>query len=128
MNEKEVGELRRRCRPEKNGITRVRGCYVNEKKEIVSRFTQSLGIMTQEENEMLLATLRRTLSGKLGKNLIDLSFPTAQVAQGEEHALLMKLRDSALEDETAVDAFFTRVSEALELGGELSHSPGPRPV
>ena len=27
MNEKEVGELRRRLRPEKNSITHIRGCY-----------------------------------------------------------------------------------------------------
>ena len=40
MNEKEVGELRRRFRPEKNGITHIRGCYVNENREIVSQFNQ----------------------------------------------------------------------------------------
>ena len=34
MNEREVAELRRRFRPEKNSISRVRGCYVNDQKEI----------------------------------------------------------------------------------------------
>ena len=36
MNEKEIGELRRRFRADKSNITHVRGCYVNEKKEIIS--------------------------------------------------------------------------------------------
>ena len=71
MNEKEIGELRRRFRPEKSNITHVRGCYVNEKREIVSQFDQSLAMMTQTETEEILAILRRTLSGTLGKNLID---------------------------------------------------------
>ena len=63
MNEKEVGELRRRLRPEKNSITHIRGCYVNEMGESVAQFDQSLALMTQEETETLLALLRRTLSG-----------------------------------------------------------------
>ena len=35
MNEKEVAELRRRYKPDRNAITRVQGCYVNEKGEIL---------------------------------------------------------------------------------------------
>ena len=41
MNTKEIGELRRRLRPGKNNIPRILGCYVNEKKEILSRFEQN---------------------------------------------------------------------------------------
>ena len=37
MTEKEVSEIRRRFRAEKSNITRIRGCYVNEKKEIISQ-------------------------------------------------------------------------------------------
>lgn len=44
MNEKEVGELRRRLRPEKNSITHIRGCYVNEMGESVAQFDQSLAL------------------------------------------------------------------------------------
>ena len=51
MNEREVAELRRRFRQDRSGISHVRGCYVNENREIVSQFDQSLGVLTQEENE-----------------------------------------------------------------------------
>ena len=40
MNEKEISEIRRRFRADKSNITHVRGCYVNEKQEIVSQFDQ----------------------------------------------------------------------------------------
>ena len=109
MNEKEISEIRRRFRPDKSNITHVRGCYVNERQEIVSEFDQSLALMPQEESENLFAVLRRTLSGTLGKNLIDMPFSTAQVVDSDEHRLLMALRDSALRDEDAVHAFFERV-------------------
>lgn len=117
MNEKEIAELRRRFRGDKSNITRVRGCYVNENREIVSQVDQSLGLMTQEEGERLLAILRRTLSGGLGKNLIDITFSTQQVVEGEEHKLLMALRGSGLKDEEAVQAFFRKVIDHLSLEG-----------
>lgn len=78
MNEKGIGELRRRFRPDKTSVTHIRGCYVNEKGEIVSEFTQALGLMTEDEAEKMLALLRKALSGSLGKNLVDLSFTTAR--------------------------------------------------
>lgn len=115
MNEKEIAEIRRRFRPDKSNITRVRGCYVNEKREIVSQFDQSLRIMSQEESEALLGILKKTLSGTLGKNLVDIEFATQQVVDGEEHKLLMALRSSSLDDEEAVQTFFNRVIEVINL-------------
>lgn len=117
MIEKEISEIRRRFKLDKNNISHVHGCYVNEKREIVSEFNQSLSIMPQEEAEKLLAILKRTLSGKLEKNLIDITFETKQVVEGEEHKLLMSLRSSALGDETAVQAFFGRVIQTLVIEG-----------
>lgn len=117
MNEKEVGELRRRFKGDKSAITHVRGCYVNEKREIVSQFDQSLALMSEEESEKLLAILRRTLSGGIDRNLIDVSFATRQVAEGEEHKLLMALRDSGLQNEEAVQTFFQKAIESLDLEG-----------
>jgi len=117
MNEKEVAEIRRRFRADRSAITHIRGCYVNEAKEIVSRFDQSLAMMTPEETEKLLALLRRTLSGSLGKNLMDITFATRQVVEGEEHRLLMALRNSRLTDEEAIQTLFQRVIQSLELEG-----------
>ena len=115
MNEKEVAELRRRYKPDRNAITRVRGCYVNEKGEILSRFEQPMSMLTQDESERLLALMRKTLSGTLGKNLLDIEFDTAQVAYGEEHKLLMTLRNSRLEDEEAL--FDIGWDDYLDRGG-----------
>ena len=95
MNEKEVAEIRRRFRLEKSNITHVRVCYVNENREIISQFNQSLAMTEQEETEQILACLKRVLSGTLGKNLMDVTFTTQQVVDSEEHRLLMALKNSA---------------------------------
>lgn len=117
MNEREIGELRRRLKPEKTTITHVRGCYVNEKREIVSQFNQSISVLSEEEGEKVLALLRKCLSGTKGKNLVDLSFSTNQVAGGEEHKLLMSLRDGGLEDEETVAGFYQKIIDSLVIEG-----------
>lgn len=117
MNEKEISEIRRRFRPDKNNITHIRGCYVNEKREIVSEFNQSLSMMPPEESEKMLAILKRTLSGTLEKNLIDITFATNQVVDSEEHKLLTALRNSSLEDTDAVTSLFGRIIDTLVMEG-----------
>lgn len=119
MNEKEIAEIRRRYRQGKSNISHVVGCYVNEERQIVARFDQSLTLSGQEEADKFLAILRRTLSGTLGRNLLDITFTTAQVAgnAGDEHALLMALRNSRLQDEAAREEFFARAIETIDVEG-----------
>lgn len=117
MNEKEIAEIRRRFRPDRSNIDRIRGCCINSQKEIISEFNQSIGLMPQEESEELLAILKKTLSGTIGKNLISIEFSTQQVLEGEEHKLLMGLRNSSLEDDAAVEEFYKRVIQSLNMEG-----------
>ena len=70
MNQKELNELRRRWKPDKNAISRIYGCFVNSNKEIITDLDESLGMVTQEEAEKYLSLLKKALSGALGKNLI----------------------------------------------------------
>ena len=68
MTVKELGELRRRLRPDKNAISRIYGCYVNSNREIISYLDESLGTMPQDESEKYLSLLKKGLSGGLGRN------------------------------------------------------------
>lgn len=117
MNEKEISEIRRRFRPEKSNISHVRGCYVNKNGEIISQFNQSLSLTPQEESENILSTMKKTLSGTYGKNLIDISFTTQQVVNSKEHQLLMSLKNSSLTDEDAVQELYQRIIESVDLDG-----------
>lgn len=117
MNDKEIAELRRRFRAEKTGISHIRGAYVNEKREIISEMDQSIALLSETEAEGLLSLLKKTLSGKLDTNLFDIHFTTQQVADSPEHQLLMRLRETALKDDEAVQALYRRIIDSLELEG-----------
>ncbi len=113
MNEKEIGELRRHLRRDRSNMTAIYGCYVNAQKEIISEFQQSLGIMPENESDKYFALLKRTLSGTLGKNLIDITFKTSQVAGSPEHQLLMDLRKTELKDEELRKTFYQKVIDSV---------------
>ena len=114
MNEREISEIRRRFKPDKCNISQVRGCYVNDKGEILTQFTQPVNLMLEDEKEKVLAVLKKSLSGTLGKNLTDISFPTKQVMEGKEHKLLMALRTN-LQDDEAAEQFFETVTKTVSM-------------
>lgn len=113
MNEKEIGEIRRRVRRDRSNMTAIYGCYVNSQKEIISEFKQSVGMMPENEAEKYFGLLKRVLSGSVGKNLIDINFRTAQVADSPEHKLLMELRQSGLKDESLREQFYQKVISSI---------------
>jgi len=113
MNEKEIGEIRRRVRRDRSNMTAIYGCYVNAQKEIVSTFRQSVAMMPENESEKYFGILKKSLSGGIGRNLIDICFKTSQVADSPEHKLLMDLRKSGLQEEQLRMTFFQKIIDAV---------------
>lgn len=110
MNEKEIGEIRRRVRRDRSNMTAIYGCYVNGQNEIVSEFKQSTGIMPENEAEKYFGLMKRVLSGSVGKNLLDIRFKTSQVAESAEHKLLMSLREDIQKEENRL-ALYQKIIE-----------------
>ena len=117
MNDKEISEIRRHLRRDRSNITALYGCYVNDNKEIISEFRQSTAIMPENESDKYFALLRRTLSGSLGKNLIDITFKTSQVAGAPEHKLLMDLRQTKLGDDELRMSFYQKIIDSVVIEG-----------
>ena len=115
MNDKEIGEIRRHLRRDRSNITAIYGCYVNGNKEIISEFRQSTGMMPENESDKYFALLRRTLSGSIGKNLIDITFKTSQVTSSPEHQLLMDLRKNQLKDDEQRQALCRKIIDNVVL-------------
>ena len=58
MNEKEIGEIRRRVRKDRTNVNTIYGCYVNGQKEIISEFSGSVGMMSENEGEKYFGMLK----------------------------------------------------------------------
>lgn len=119
MNEKEIAEIRRRYRADKTNINYIRGVFVNEKREIISEFNQSLGMLSEEEANAILSVIKKVFSGSVGKNLIDIEFSSTQVLEGEEHKLLSALRASEMGDAAALSALYEKILPAVDIEGNF---------
>ena len=117
MNEKEIGEIRRHMRRDRSNMTAIYGCFVNDNKEIITEYRASTGIMSENEADKYFAILRKALSGSIGKNLIDLAFKTSQVAGSPEHELLMKLRETKLQDEDLRLELYKKIIDTIVMEG-----------
>ena len=115
MTEKEISEIRRRVRRERSNMTAIYGCFVNEQSEIVTEYRQSVAMMSENEAERYFGLMKRILSGTLGKNLLDISFRTAQVANSPEHTLLMELRSTGLKDDEKRLELYRKIIENTHL-------------
>lgn len=117
MNEKEIGELRRRLRTDKCAVSFIYGCFVNEKKEIETAFRLSTGTMDKDDTDALLKIIRKTLSGTVNKNLITLPFSNEQVADSDEHRLLMAIKADNDGTEPAIQTLFEQIAANAQIGG-----------
>ncbi len=117
MNKSEINALRGRLSSDKNNVTIIRGCYVNDEKQIISTFKSAPYLLPEGEKIKYFDIFKHVLSGVQGKNLIDVNFTPEQVMHSEEHKLLTALRDTALKDDELAQAFFERVIEGAALDG-----------
>lgn len=114
MNKKEVLEIRKQFSPDNCAITRICGCYVDHEKNIIMRSKDAFLSLPEEEEFKYFDILRHTLSGKLGKNLVELEFSNEEEAAGGKQEFLLKLRDSRLEDDALIDQFYEKVIQSFE--------------
>lgn len=116
MNKKEVLEIRKQFTPENCAITRICGCYVDHEKEKKMEMKKAFLSLPEEEAFKYFDIFKHTLSGTLGKNLINMEFPLEQELNGGTQEFLLKLRDSRLEDDLLLDEFYNKVIENYEYG------------
>lgn len=114
MNKKEILEIRRQFTPENCAITRICGCYVDHEKEKKSELKKAFLSLPEEEAFKYFDIFRHTLSGTLGKNMINMEFPLEQELSGGTQEFLLKLRDSRLEEDLLVEEFYDKVIESYD--------------
>ena len=116
MNKKEISEIKKQLTVQKNTFTRIAGCYVSAEKEKITTFSQMFQRLEEEEMFKYFEIFRKTLSGTLGKNLINMDFPMESEEEDGTQAFLYRLAKSELEDEELLDAFYNKVIESYTTG------------
>ena len=117
MIKQEINEIKRLFTPNSCSITRICGCYVDGEKNKKTDFKEAFLSLPEEEIFKYFELLRKTLSGSIGKNLLNLEFPTDTELEGGTQEFLLKLRDSKLKDDALLEEFYDRVIGSYEYVG-----------
>ena len=91
MNKKEISELKKQFTPDNCTISRICGCYVDSEKEKRLEMRESFLSLSDEEMFKYFEIFKKTLSGTIGKNLLNLEFPLKAEAEGGEQEFLLML-------------------------------------
>ena len=102
MNKKEISEIKKQLTPANCNITRICGCYVDAEKNKKTELKEAFLSLSEEEMFKYFEIFKKTLSGTLGKNLMNMEFPLAEEKEGGKHE--------------------------FRLSGKLLHNPGTRCV
>ncbi len=117
MNKKEILELKRRFKKDEATFSRLVGCYVDGNKNKICKFGGKFLTLEEEEYHKYLDIANKALSGTLGNNLLELSFPLEEEEVGGRQQILMALRETKLEDEALLDTYYDLVIDTYDHTG-----------
>lgn len=114
MNKKEILEIRKQFTPANCAITCICGCYVDHEKTKKMESKEAFLSLPEEEAFKYFDIFKKTLSGTVGKNILNLEFPLDEEVQGGTQEFLLKLRNSRLEDDMLLEEFYDKVIATYE--------------
>ncbi len=117
MIKSEVNEIKRLYTPSNCSITRICGCYVDGEKNKKTELKEAFLSLPEEEIFKYFELLRKTLSGTLGKNLLNLDIPIAREQEGETQEFLLRLHNSKLKDDALLEEFYDRIIGSYDFVG-----------
>nr|WP_294309801.1 DUF4317 domain-containing protein [Pseudobutyrivibrio sp.] len=119
LNKKEINEIKRRFKKDNCNFDKMVGCYVDANKEMVLTFKETFLNLEDEEFHKYLEIANKSLSGTVGNNLLELPFDPSEEIEGSGHDLLMRLRESRLQDEKLLIEYYNRIIESYDFVGNF---------
>lgn len=116
MNKKEISEIKKQFTPDRCCITRICGCYVDGEKNKKTELKEAFLSLSEEEAFKYFEIFKKTLSGTIGKNLINMEFPLEQEKEGGTQEFLLKLRGSKLQDPALLEEFYDKIIQFYDYG------------
>lgn len=116
ITKRDILELRRRMKKTECSVTRVCGCYVNSGKQVVLKFSEPFLDLEEDEFFKYLEIAKKTLSGTLGNNLLELEFDRTEDAAARQQYLLA-LKGSKLKNDELLDRLYEQIIEHYRYPG-----------
>lgn len=117
MINKDILELKKRYKKGECTFTKVCGCYVDSEKKSVFEFKETFLNLPDDELFKYLEIAKKSLSGKIGNNLLELNFQMDDNEENEKQQLFMMLKKSALKEDSLLSIFYQSIIDSYEIEG-----------
>lgn len=117
MNKKEIAEIKRVFHPCRTTIVNICGCYINSEGEKILTKKTKFASLSEEEQFKYFDIFKKSLTGKVEQNLINISFPNNQEFDGGTQNFLMNLRNSALENDNLLEELYDKIISSYNFSG-----------
>ena len=116
MNKKEVAEIKKNFTDSSGFFTlnHIVSAYVDPQKNVRCKDNRLYALVPEDEGAVMLETLKKVLSGKMGKNLTEYGFPREEYEEDGAQNVLYAALKGKLEDESANDKLLTRIIDNME--------------
>ena len=116
MNKKEINEIKKNLDKDSGFFTinHVVTACVDAEKKIKCMTNQMNNLIAEDESELIVAYLKKILSGSIGKNLLEYHFPNDAYLEGGAQLFMNEVLRSKLTDEELVQKYIDRIIEKME--------------
>ncbi len=116
MNKKELAEIRKNFNDNSGFFTlnHILTAYVDPQKNILCKDNKLYALIPEDEGAVMMESLKKVLSGSLGKNLVEYGFPIEEYDEGGAQTDLYIAVRGKMEDEVSCDKLLTRIVNNME--------------
>lgn len=116
MNKKEINEIKKNFSDDCGFFTvnHVVTAFVDAEKNIKCKTNQLYNTIPQDESELIMINLKKVLSGTIGKNLLEYTFPKDAYLEGGAQPFMYEVLKSKFLDDEITDKFLNAIVEKME--------------
>ena len=122
MNKKELNEIKKNFSDDSGlfVINSFFSAFIDPEKNVKYKMTKPYSIIADDEREVITDSLKKVLTGTIGKHLVEYEFPLECFEEGRSQKLLYDLVSSKMKDEALIDAFLEKITTNIDYAASFT--------
>ncbi len=122
MNKKELNEIKKNLTDDSGYFTMnsILSVYLDPEKNIKYCENKPHSIIPDDEREVVTETLKKVLTGTIGKNLVEYEFPNEAYEDGGAQKVLYEAVTTKLKDEQAMQSYIDKIRTNIDYAASFT--------
>lgn len=122
MNKKELNEIKKNFTDNSGYFTinSIHSAYVDAEKNIKYQANKPHSIIPDDEREVITDTLRKVMTGTIGKHLVEYEFPKDAYEEAGAQKILYNMVSAKMKDEESVIKYLEKITQNIDYASSFS--------